>query len=356
MEINQMKFDKILTKEFLEEEYTKNKKGPYYIAKMVGATVHTIYNYIDKYNIPRIDFGSALDVAGQKFNKLTVIKKVGKSKNGTTIWECECECGKKRNVHVSLLKNGNVKSCGKCTYKYGIENHLWKGHGGISGNLWSSIKCCAKNRNINFNITIKEAWDLFEKQNNECALSDLPISLEQNFKTASLDRKDSSLGYSLDNVQWLHKDINKIKASLSIKDFINLCKLIQNPLIEQNSVNTNNLIIYKSFWKDIIYNAKKRKINFEIDKEYALELFIKQNGCCAITGQKIILPNNSQEYIKCINTASLDRIDNNLEYVENNLQWVHKTVNQSRKNLDMQYYKFLAALVAGKEDHLKLWT
>ena len=44
--------------------------------------------------------------------------------------------------------------------------------------------------------------------------------------TASLDRKNSSLDYTKDNIQWVHKDVNYMKMSLSEKYFIKLCKLI----------------------------------------------------------------------------------------------------------------------------------
>ena len=34
-----------------------------------------------------------IDLTGQKFGKLTVIKKVEKSKNNRIKWICKCECG-----------------------------------------------------------------------------------------------------------------------------------------------------------------------------------------------------------------------------------------------------------------------
>lgn len=44
--------------------------------------------------------------------------------------------------------------------------------------------------------------------------------------TASPDRIDSSLGYTKDNVQWVHKDVNTIKWDLSHDRFVKLCKTI----------------------------------------------------------------------------------------------------------------------------------
>ena len=42
----------------------------------------------------------------------------------------------------------------------------------------------------------------------------------------SLDRIDSLKGYAIDNVQWVHKDINKMKNIHSQPAFINICKLV----------------------------------------------------------------------------------------------------------------------------------
>ena len=63
----------------------------------------------------------AEDLSGQRFGKLTVIKKVGKDKGGHAIYECVCDCGNTTIANVRRLKNGQKKSCGclrgKNTYK-----------------------------------------------------------------------------------------------------------------------------------------------------------------------------------------------------------------------------------------------
>jgi hypothetical protein len=44
--------------------------------------------------------------------------------------------------------------------------------------------------------------------------------------TASLDRIDSKLGYNINNIQWVHKDVNTIKWDLSHDKFIEICQII----------------------------------------------------------------------------------------------------------------------------------
>lgn len=54
--------------------------------------------------------------AGKVFGILRTIRRVGKDKWGNAIWETECIlCGRKREVLLISLKNGDSNSCG-CSY------------------------------------------------------------------------------------------------------------------------------------------------------------------------------------------------------------------------------------------------
>lgn len=52
------------------------------------------------------------DLIGKKFNRLTVIEKLPKYKNGKTYYKCICDCGNEKIVYGSDLKRNNVSSCG----------------------------------------------------------------------------------------------------------------------------------------------------------------------------------------------------------------------------------------------------
>lgn len=54
------------------------------------------------------------DLTGQKFKRLTVIKRVENDKWGTSQWLCECDCGSGKEViaRANSLKNGDTGSCG----------------------------------------------------------------------------------------------------------------------------------------------------------------------------------------------------------------------------------------------------
>ena len=82
-------------------------------------------------------------------------------------------------------------------------------------------------------ILIYNGHGIYIAQDMKCALSGIPIVFANSMKlvqsgntTASIDRKDSNIGYIEDNVQWVHKDINMMKQKMSNSELIKYCKLI----------------------------------------------------------------------------------------------------------------------------------
>lgn len=170
------------------------------------------------------------NLINEKFGNLTVVEYIGKCNEREGIyWKCICDCGKLVLVHRKELKNGDTKSCGCLKQQTNYNNH-WQGFKEISKDFYSSIIRGAKSRNIYFELTIQQLWDLYIKQNKKCALSKIDILFSKNVKkqrsTASLDRIDSSKPYVIDNIQWVHKKINIMKNTLSNEEFISICKMI----------------------------------------------------------------------------------------------------------------------------------
>lgn len=116
------------------------------------------------------------------------------------------------------------------------NNPAWKGYDLISGAFFQTIKNSANRRGIIFDIDIESINDLYKSQNGKCALSRLDIFLptsDEHYSTgnytASLDRIDSLKGYTIDNVQWVHKWINRMKQNLQENEFLYLCNcVVQN--------------------------------------------------------------------------------------------------------------------------------
>ena len=168
---------------------------------------------------------------GDKFNRLTFFKEtVGTGQR--KYWQCKFDCGKIKEFPYWGVFSGKTKSCG-CYQKEITSHNHWTGHGEISGKYWTEIKEGAKRRQLEFSLTIEEAWDLFIKQNKKCNLSGLDIEfsrMRNKFpQTASLDRIDNSKGYHANNVQWLHKHVNSMKHCFEEKYFIEICcKISEN--------------------------------------------------------------------------------------------------------------------------------
>ena len=87
------------------------------------------------------------------------------------------------------------------------------------------------------------------------------------------------------------------------------------------------------FWPRIQANAKRRGIKIKITKLQAQELFEKQQGKCAISGETIILDTFTGK-----KTASLDRIDSSKPYQIGNIQWIHKDINLMKNVLSQDLF------------------
>lgn len=54
-----------------------------------------------------------LDLTGQRFGKLTVLRRTEKRMDqGSVVWLCQCDCGKQKEVSARRLTKGKVRSCG----------------------------------------------------------------------------------------------------------------------------------------------------------------------------------------------------------------------------------------------------
>lgn len=173
------------------------------------------------------------DMLGTRYGSLVVLGFEEKSSSGHILVLCSCDCGNTIVRQASKVRNGNNKSCGCLKYRSGNESHRWTGYKEISGYVWSGFRTSARKRNIPFNISIEDGWDLFIAQDRKCVFSGVRLKFSdknENWKdtTASLDRINSSLEYTLSNIQWVHKELNQMKSARSDEDFIAWCTLVAN--------------------------------------------------------------------------------------------------------------------------------
>lgn len=102
----------------------------------------------------------------------------------------------------------------------------------VSGRFYSSSKYEANRRNIFFadDITLDYLDQLLEEQDFKCFYSGLKIDAKTRGQvTASLDRRDSDLPYTRDNIQFVHKNVNFMKWTLPEDLFLStITKIYEN--------------------------------------------------------------------------------------------------------------------------------
>lgn len=185
---------------------------------------------------------------GDKYKCWTVISGPISSKYQNLLYEVKCDCGNtKLMTSWELLNPNKRKECTKCAGKERGRKQLI--NNGMVGELtktkFSKLKRVAKARNIPFNLTMNQLWDLYVNQNGLCALTGDVID---DINAASLDRIDSTKDYDIDNVQWVTVQANLSKHIMSVSDFIEFCKKVINhanqqpsrPLTKSEGSETNN--------------------------------------------------------------------------------------------------------------------
>ncbi|MDP4117691.1 MAG: AP2 domain-containing protein [Bacillota bacterium] len=166
-----------------------------------------------------------IDITGNKYGRLTVIKRAENSvsPNGCVFakWECRCDCGNVVTVKGYLLRSGNTKSCG-CSRKETLRN-LMSTHGKSKTRLYQ-IWCGMKKRCNNPSSSIykhyggrgikvcKEWEDNFEAFYEWASRNGYADYL-------SIDRINVNLGYSPENCKWAteKEQKNNMRSNHKIK-------------------------------------------------------------------------------------------------------------------------------------------
>ena len=109
---------------------------------------------------------------GQKFNMLTVIRRVDDKKTDSSIhtkYVCLCDCGKATVVSGHNLRNGHTKSCGCLIGLKKVRVEIKKtidddGTRKLAMRLWKDIKiACYEKGNPAYNgYTLCEQWKNFD--------------------------------------------------------------------------------------------------------------------------------------------------------------------------------------------------
>ncbi len=223
-----MKPKDILTKTFLNEHFIKRRKSVGLIASELGLnSKNSVSQAIERYGLTRGALHDSSHIFTQQFLEENYVKQNLSLKDVAVLGGFQ----RKSIVRKALIKHGIQVREHTRSHKMIMASQNKRSHHTISGRYFHSLISGSVRRNIHFDITLEQIWDLLVSQKHKCKLSALPIRFHQpgekaTAQTASLDRIDSDKGYTLDNIQWLHKDVNKMKWEHSQDRFKQLCKLI----------------------------------------------------------------------------------------------------------------------------------
>lgn len=150
-----------------------------------------------------------LDLTGQRFGRLVVIKEAGRAKDGRVLWLCKCDCGGYTSTpSTKTLRNGTCRSCG-CIER---ERPNKMTHGRSSTKLfyvWNSMKQRCSNPHTkdykNYGgrgVKVCQEWaDSFE--------AFFRWAMSAGYQEGmTIDRIDNDGNYEPSNCQWLTLEEN----------------------------------------------------------------------------------------------------------------------------------------------------
>ena len=230
--------------------------------------------------------------------------------------------------------------------------------------LFSSARMRARKMNIEFSITEQDIKELLDKTT-VCPLRQVTFQRGKNQKphdnSPSLDRIDSTKGYTKDNIQIISYKANTSKNTTTLEIYEKIVIGLKNNKIIEHEIDNNTRSIIISDRNEIIKNknysremmsfirnlenglvsrARRRAIKnnreFNIDIGYIKSIWPLDNRC-PILGEKFIIGSKSTDKY----SATLDRIDNKLGYIKGNIQIICGLANSVKNNLTIDELEFI---------------
>lgn len=112
-------------------------------------------------------------------------------------------------------------------------------NGTINDRMYSA-KTRAKNKGMDYDLTLPYLIRLWEQQDGKCKLSGAELGyVGTGWSAGSLDRINPEKGYIQGNVQWICWRVNDAKSNMTDEDFVNMCTAIASKFIEKVTNDTH---------------------------------------------------------------------------------------------------------------------
>lgn len=166
---------------------------------------------------------------GDKFGRLTVIQEVEPDRHGFRMFKCQCDCGTVKVVRAVHSKSARAKSCGCLIRERSVEaakkkNTLPLGEANFRA-LYADYKAKASKRNLDWNLSPEEFRELTSKPCRYCGTAPA-TEINKNRKLNGIyvcngvDRRDSTKGYTKENVVPCCRQCNTMKWDYSESEFL----------------------------------------------------------------------------------------------------------------------------------------
>ena len=210
-----------ISKKWFYQKYIIEKKSARCIAKILKLDHGTILSWLKKYNIPR--YSRFIDLTGQKFGRLTVIKReYPNNKWGRARWLCKCNCGKDKIIAGEQLRQGKTQSCGCLKLEL---SRLDFGLAQMNRSIYN-YKSHAKQRGLKYELTEDQFKKITKRGCFYCgAKPGNGINSKRIKKTYGdyiyngIDRVNNKKGYTIDNVVACCKYCNRAKGTFTVPEF-----------------------------------------------------------------------------------------------------------------------------------------